>query len=292
MYDLNQLRDLTSQVRPPSFDSLVITARRRTRLTRRVASGAAVSVAGTAVILAIGGGALRGNGEDRFASGPADSPTTPSQSTVFDPDEPTLPGGVKVLSQSTAYFSSLDGGRYGVRVSDSLLYSVDVPDNSEVFDGVYLNPLSEELGRDAILWIEVADNDTALPVDPCQDHTAKVVGPTVRDLATALSDQPFLTVTRPVEVTVGGIEGLFVKVTVPDDAELSACQEGRVAIYAHIDKPSDGSVADSPGLVDRMWILDVDGARHVLRARAWPNAPGQQVRAMTRMVESITFSRR
>jgi hypothetical protein len=183
----------------------------------------------------------------------------------------------------------LDGGRYGVRVSDSLLYSVDVPDSSEVFDGVYLNPRSEALGRDAILWIEVAGKDTALPVDPCQDHTAKVVGPTVEDLARALSDQPFLTVTRPVGVTVDGMEGLFVKVTVPEDAELSACQDSRVAIYADIDKPSDGWTADEPGLVDRMWILDVDGARHVLRARAWPNA-GQQARAMTRMVESITFT--
>ena len=111
-----------------------------------------------------------------------------------------------MLSQATNYFVPLERGRYGVRVSDSLLYSVDVPDNSEVFDGVYPNPRSEELAGYAIVWIEVADKDTKLPVDPCQDHTAKVVGPTVEDLARALSDQPFLTVTRPVEVTVGGME--------------------------------------------------------------------------------------
>ena len=48
--------------------------------------------------------------------------------TVFDPDEPTLPGGVRVLSRATDDMVALDGGRYGVRVSDSLLYQVDVPD--------------------------------------------------------------------------------------------------------------------------------------------------------------------
>ena len=197
-------------------------------------------------------------------TGDSASPTEASEPeptvTVFDPDEPTLPGGVRVLSQATNYFVPLDGGRYGVRVSDSLLYSVDVPDNSEVFDGEYLNPRSAELSRDGILWIEVADQDTALPVHPCLDHTARVVGPTVEDLARALSDQPFLTVTRPVEVTVGGIEGLFVRVAVPDDAEVSACQDGEVAIYEDIDTHPDTWTVDAPGLVDRMWILDVDGS--------------------------------
>jgi len=211
--------------------------------------------------------------------------------TVLDPDEPMLEGGVGVLSQATEGFVALDGGRYGVRVSDSLLYAVDVPDSSEVFDGTYLNPRSSALGRDGILWIEEAGKDTALPVDPCQDHTAEVVGPTVEDLATALSDQPFLTVTRPVGVSVGGTEGLFVKATVPGDADLSACQDSEVAIYGNIDAPSDGWTTDVPGMVDRLWILDVDGVRHVLWARTWPNA-GQQARAMTRMVETITFTRR
>src|SRR5687768_3776181 len=130
MSDLNQLRELTSQVHPPSFDSLVTTARRR---TRRTAAVVAASVAGGAAILGIVAGAPWNLGEDRTALGPAASPTAPSRSvasTVFDPDEPVLEGGVRVLSQATAHFRSLDRGRYGVRVSDSLLYSVDVPDSS------------------------------------------------------------------------------------------------------------------------------------------------------------------
>ena len=61
---------------------------------------------------------------------------------------------------------------------------------------------------------------TALPADPCRDHSPISVGPTAADLATALSEQPFLTVTKPTEVTVGGMKGLVVKATVPKDGAL------------------------------------------------------------------------
>ncbi|MBA2560518.1 MAG: hypothetical protein H0V07_11660 [Propionibacteriales bacterium] len=86
------------------------------------------------------------------------APTEPGESEptteVFDPDEPTLPGGVRVLSQATDDFVEVDGGRYGVRVSDSLLYQVDLPDGSEVFRGTYLNPGSSDTGRNGIFYVE------------------------------------------------------------------------------------------------------------------------------------------
>lgn len=214
--------------------------------------------------------------------------------TVFDADEPTLPGGVRVLSQAVDDFVSVDGGRYGVRVSDSLLYQVNVPDRSEVFGGNTLNPGSGGAsGRNGMLWMDVADQHTALPKDPCHDHTYQVVGPTVEDLATALSNQPFLTVSKPLAVTVGGVKGLFVKVAVPQDAELSACQGGQVTFVGDIDDQADRGW-DTPGTVERMWILDVDGTRHILHANV-VTGPGatdatKHTQAMSRMVESITFT--
>ena len=86
------------------------------------------------------------------------------------------------------------------------------------------------------------------------------MGPTVADLATALSEQPFLTVTKPAEVTVGGMNGLFVKATVPKDADVSACQDDSVDLIS-------GHHSAGAGTVQRMWILDVDGARHVIHAK-------------------------
>ncbi|WP_299931181.1 hypothetical protein [uncultured Nocardioides sp.] len=201
----------------------------------------------------------------------------------FDPDEPTLPGGVKVLSQDVEGFAPVDAGRYAVRVSKSLLYQFDLPAYSDVHSGVYLNP-GRRAGGDSIVSLTPANKRTALPVHPCRDHDPKVVGPTVGDLASALNRQPYLATTKPVAVTVGGMDGLFVKATVPDDAKVSTCQDGAVDII------HDTQSVEDPGTVDRIWILDVNGARHVLRARTF-GATKRDAQLVTQLVKSITFTR-
>jgi hypothetical protein len=201
----------------------------------------------------------------------------------FDPDEPTLPGGVKVLSQDVEGFAPVDAGRYAVRVSESLLYQFDLPAYSDVHSGVYLNP-GRRAGGDSIVWLTPANKRTALPVHPCRDHDRKVVGPTVGDLASALHRQPYLTTTKPVAVTVGGADGLFVKASVPDDANVSACQDGSVDVIMQ-----DPQGVEEPGTVDRIWILDVDGVRHVLRARTF-GATKRDAKLVTQLVKSITFT--
>ena len=201
---------------------------------------------------------------------------------MFDPDEPTLPGGVRVLSQDVDGFAPVEAGRHAVRVSESLLYQFDLPDRSEVYGGVYLNP-GRGSGGDSIVWLTPANQRTALPVHPCRDHDPKVVGPTVGDLASALNRQPYLTTTKPVEVTVGGMDGLFIKTSVPDDTAISTCQGGSVAVISEIQP------AEEPGIVDRMWILDIDGDRHVLCARTF-GATTLDSRLVSQLVESITFT--
>lgn len=208
--------------------------------------------------------------------------------TIFDPDEPTLPGGVRVLRHGdTDDVVALDAGRYGVWVSDTLRYQVDVPAGSEVFDGIYLNPGSAATGRNGIFWMDVAPEYTALPAHPCRDHSHVPVGPTAADLATALSKQPYLTVTKPTEETVGGMTGLLVTATVPQDADMSACQANSVDLIT-------GGYSAEAGIVQRMWILDVDGARHIIHAKVDVDDTNadQHTRAMIEMVESITFNHR
>ena len=79
MSDLDLLRDLTDQVRPPSFDALVATARRRDR--RGVA---AVTAACAAVALVVGGGLLLSDGSDRSAPDPAPPGETTRPLTYAD----------------------------------------------------------------------------------------------------------------------------------------------------------------------------------------------------------------
>jgi hypothetical protein len=211
------------------------------------------------------------------------TPNDPSDSYVFDPDEPTLPGGVRVLSQDVDGFWQVPAGRHAVRVSDSLLYQFDLPEDSEVFGGVYVNP-GKEAGGDTIIYLFPADEHMALPVNPCRDHTFTAPGPTVDDLAAALSRQPYLHVTAPLDVTVGGMDGQFVKATVPDDADVAACQDGQVVITS-----DEQGINEEPGIIDRMWILDVDGARHVLLARTF-GATKLDTQLANRLVQSVTFT--
>jgi hypothetical protein len=234
---------------------------------------------------------------DKSDSATSTEPGSPkARDTRFDPDAPPLPGGVRVLSQETDDFVPLDAGRYGMRVTDSLLYQVDVPANSEVYDGTNLNPGSgSAAGRNGILWLEPADEDTALPADPCRDHTMNRVGPTVEDLATALADQPFLAVTKPTPVTVGGMDGQFVKMAVPLDADVSSCQDGRVQLMGNINDPPDlYGQGPEPGVVERMWILDIDGERHIIHANVitGPDTSNaeEHTKAMNQMVGTITFT--
>jgi hypothetical protein len=212
----------------------------------------------------------------------ADEPSEGGLDPV-DPDEPILPGGVKVLSQDVDGFAPVDAGRYAVRVSESLLYQFDLPTYSDVHSGVYLNP-GRRAGGDSIVWLTAANKRTALPAHPCRDHDPRVVGPTVGALASALHRQPYLRTTKPVAVTVGGADGLFVKMTVPSDARVSTCQEGAVDVLMQ-----DTQGLEDPGTVDRIWILDVDGVRHVLRARTF-GATTRDAKLVSQLVNSITFT--
>ncbi len=69
-----------------------------------------------------------------------------------------------------------------------------------------------------------------LVTDGCQDHFAAVppVGPTVDDLATALSElAPFEVTTAPEDVTIYGYSGKHLEWTVPDIA-FDGCDAGDV----------------------------------------------------------------
>ena len=225
------------------------------------------------------------------AGSPDDSTSTQadvseSSPDVFDPGEPILPGGVRVLSKAVDGFARVEAGRHAVRVSESLLFEFDLPEYSEVFGGMYVNP-GRGTGGDSIVWMIPASPRTALAVHPCRDHDSRAVGPTVADLATALGRQPFLTTTKPVPVTVGGMDGLFVKVSVPEDADVAACQEASVDV---ISGAPGAQSAEEAGIVDRLWILDIDGARHVLWARTF-GATELDTRLVKRLVQSITFIR-
>jgi hypothetical protein len=99
------------------------------------------------------------------------------------------------------------------------------------------------------------------------------VGPTVDDLASFLSHQPRLTVSRNTDVTVDGHSGTYLEYTTSYDDNTNCVPT---------DWPFDAAA------FHQLWILDVDGARMVIDASA-PKASEATKADFSQIVDSIAF---
>ena len=109
-------------------------------------------------------------------------------------------------------------------------------------------------------------------------------GPTVEDLAAALVNQPRLHPTDPVPVSLGGYDGLYVELSLPKDA--SACAGARTLWL----EPGPGYHTNlQRAVVDRFWILDVEGQRLVIDAFNGSAVSDNEVDELIRIAESTTF---
>ena len=119
--------------------------------------------------------------------------------------------------------SPLDPGRYVVSVVEAdsapVLPVLSVPEGYQVIEGG-VGVHADGLAR--YLWVWEVDSVFA---HPC-DANAEPVGPSVADLGEALAAQELRDGTDPVPVTVGGYDGLYVELSVPDDVDASACPSG------------------------------------------------------------------
>jgi hypothetical protein len=167
---------------------------------------------------------------------------------------------------------------------------------------------------------------TNLVSDGCRDHTPldPPVGPTVDDLATALSRlAPFELTAPPTDVTLFGYQGKHLELTVPARTDLSVSGGGAVNRSKNVAEFTDcvedelhswispinvqsvgspsspgllGHSTDSrgafnayqaPGQSEEFWILDVDGTRLVVVSFDTPGAPATDVAERDAMFESI-----
>jgi hypothetical protein len=151
-------------------------------------------------------------------------------------------------------------------------------------------------GHTALSIITVDNIATEACHDPSPLEPA--VGPTVDDLATALSTlAPFELTEAPTDVTLLGYEGKHLKITVPplkvsgsgESAEYADCVNGNM--HSWIDssgEPFFGYNAE-PGRYDEYWILDVDGTRVVLALNASPTSSAEDLADLQAIIDSITF---
>jgi hypothetical protein len=113
-------------------------------------------------------------------------------------------------------------------------------------------------------------------------------GTTVDEFVTALVDHPDLEVTSPVDVTLGEYSGQYLELRAPANTttdELGPEPDG--CNYYFVWEP--GIYAQGPNALWRIWVLDVDGVRVVVRADSFPGTTPQIQAQLAAIVDSITI---
>jgi hypothetical protein len=245
------------------IDDIVARVRRRRR-ARAAAAGAVVSAAVLAVLTVVGG---------RL-------PAAETDISSASPSRTAAPVPLWLVSDSTP----LDPGRYVITVLDAtsvpLLPVLSVPAGYVNMDAGF-GVRSDDESRH--VW---ASDVNSVYTHPCQAGAVpEPVLPSAAHLANALFAQPLRTGQAPVAVTVGGHQGFYVELTVPDDVDVTKCPRGRFELWP-------GHSQNQPGQVDMIWVLEVKGQRITINASHGPDASPQQVAELKRMVTTATFAPR
>ena len=140
---------------------------------------------------------------------------------------------------------------------------------------------------------------TNLTRQACRDHAPAdpAVGPTVDDLATALSElAPFEVSSPPAAVSLYGYRGKYLELTTPDlpvvgegdHREFADCMDGTLHSWI---APSLGDgfwgYNAEPDHTEEFWILDVDGTRLMIEANWSPTTSPEDMAEMRDILDSI-----
>ena len=213
---------------------------------------------------------------------PRATPSLPGAAPSVTTGPPILFGGEGVLEAGTYVIRLLPHGFPNVLIT--------VPDGWSTDTDWYVGTPGYISG---VLFWNVVD----VYAHPCRWKGPLVhPGPTVDDLVAALVAQPLRNATKPVDVTIDGYRGKQLEWSVPDDIDFANCDDRDDAGPPTFESwTATGWASDryqqSPGQIDRLWILDVAGARLVIDAQFQHGATKQQIAELMQVVESIRFER-
>jgi hypothetical protein len=242
----------------------------------------------TGLALAAALGACGDDGSDTTGADPPPSTSTTGTPTTGSPSPTHSWTLLSDVGEGT-----VDAGAYGLIPGGSPVKSVAVvraPAGYTQFDGrVFTYP--HDPGR--LLGFFTADRIFG---DPCgtkglraKTQTLKKVGPTVKDLATALTEQKWATTSTPVPVTLDGYDGLYLDYRIAKGVDVTRCEEKAFDIFTTAPAYDGGMWLANSGDRVAMWILDVEGDRVVQFWIAEPGTTKAQIKELNAMANSTTF---
>ena len=247
------------------------------------------------------------------AVAPTASPTplptqrpTPSPSTPPSPSPARFPDGP--LAAGT-YTTQPFAGHGGLCVDenrqagcteagaedDSIRFTVTVPDGWKGFEGLSLVRSAESYLPPSGGGLLFMRGGWLYPPPLCagpgnDDGPTIPTSTTVDAFVKALVDHPDLDVTSPVNVTLGGYSGKYLELRAPSNTttdELGPKPGG--CNYYFVWEP--GIYAQGPNALWRIWVLDVDGTRVVVRSDSFPGTTPQVQAQLAAIVNSIKIER-
>jgi len=117
--------------------------------------------------------------------------------------------------------------------------------------------------------------------------------PTVDFMAEALARQAMRSASTPRELAVGGHRVVELQLSVPDDLEMSTCDEFEGGPAFESWSSADGHVAryhQGAGQIDLVRLVDVDGELLIIDVATWPELPAGEHDEIMSLLDSMTFS--
>jgi hypothetical protein len=255
----------------------------------------AIAAAAVVVVAIVGINLLPGRGGVGVpVPSPTASPTpSPSHSPSPSPSPATLP--TSALPAGT-YSLQPFAGRGGLCAGqtacteagaedDSIRITFTLPDGWTGFEGAVVRTVESYSppGGASLLFMRGGWLYSKVCGGPGPDIPT---GTTVDEFVTALVDHPDLNVSSPVDVTLGGFSGKYMELRAPANTttdELGPDPSG--CNYYFVWEP--GIYAQGPNALWRIWVLDVNGIRVVVRNDSFPGTTPQVQAQLQTIMSSI-----